>query len=218
MHEQPTFAQRVRNVFAFLRQSIADWWQRLAGKRLAMYIGGLIALILFLIFIVWPAVVGYKAYRDISAENETVGTYSAKVSGLSADLDSTLQTLETCQADANRTAAELDKAKTRTADCAADADKRLSEAQSRTATLEKDLAAKEKELELTRAGAEASMQKQTELEKAVADAKARYETLARNLANNKCCKEKVDDKAIDSYEIMTDFINCLKGGELKISC
>lgn len=45
-----------------------------------------------------------------------------------------------------------------------------------------------------------------------------YEDLIQNIANSVCCKEKVDDPAIDSYSIKGDTIICSSKGDKAISC
>lgn len=45
-----------------------------------------------------------------------------------------------------------------------------------------------------------------------------YEDLIQNIANSVCCKEKVDDPAIDSYSIKGDMIICSSKGDKAISC
>jgi hypothetical protein len=45
-----------------------------------------------------------------------------------------------------------------------------------------------------------------------------YSSFVTNIANNICCKAKVDNKNIDSYLISNSMIVCTTGSENKISC
>lgn len=46
----------------------------------------------------------------------------------------------------------------------------------------------------------------------------KYDLLAKNVANNICCKAKVDNPNIKYYAVENDRIVCLEEGELGISC
>ena len=45
-----------------------------------------------------------------------------------------------------------------------------------------------------------------------------FDSLAANVANSVCCKQKVDDKKIDSYVILNNAVICTSGEEKKIGC
>jgi len=46
----------------------------------------------------------------------------------------------------------------------------------------------------------------------------KYDEIIKNSANNICCKEKVDDKYIDSYIVFNSHIVCTHGSDKKIQC
>jgi len=50
------------------------------------------------------------------------------------------------------------------------------------------------------------------------DLQADYDSLAQNLANSICCKQKVDKWEINYYSIVNHNIVCLEDGDQEISC
>jgi len=57
-----------------------------------------------------------------------------------------------------------------------------------------------------------------EKQEEIDDLRLQYDLLAENLANNLCCKAKVDNPGISSYKIENNMIICLEQGGLDISC
>jgi predicted nuclease with TOPRIM domain len=57
-----------------------------------------------------------------------------------------------------------------------------------------------------------------QLETKYNEIKVLYDALTKNIADNMCCKAKVDDKNIDSYLISNSMVVCTTGGENKITC
>ncbi|MBR9683861.1 hypothetical protein GOV03_04960 [Candidatus Woesearchaeota archaeon] len=58
----------------------------------------------------------------------------------------------------------------------------------------------------------------TELETEKENLQSDYNTLAQNLANSICCKQKIDKWEINYYSIVDNDILCLEEGETEISC
>ena len=45
-----------------------------------------------------------------------------------------------------------------------------------------------------------------------------FDALAQNTAKNICCKAKVDNSAINSYDVIDNNIVCLESGGKELSC
>lgn len=81
------------------------------------------------------------------------------------------------------------------------------------------------ELELTKLNLTLSMRKLeisngelNETQKTLDKLNSDYSTLAENLANNLCCKNKIDNPAINYYSIESNKIICLENGNFRLSC
>ena len=57
-----------------------------------------------------------------------------------------------------------------------------------------------------------------DLEKEIADLSDEYNDLAYNVANNLCCKKKIDNSEVDSYIISNNMIVCSSDGDFDIKC
>jgi hypothetical protein len=55
-------------------------------------------------------------------------------------------------------------------------------------------------------------------EEKIIEIKNEYDLLAQNLANNLCCKQKIDNSNIKFYSVDNNKINCLEIGTLEINC
>lgn len=45
-----------------------------------------------------------------------------------------------------------------------------------------------------------------------------YDALVRTTARSVCCKERIDDSSIDSYDVLNHRVVCISGGENKLEC
>ena len=60
--------------------------------------------------------------------------------------------------------------------------------------------------------------KLAETEQKLTDLESSFDELAFNTAKSVCCKAKVDNPNINSYEISNNRLVCLEGGEIALTC
>lgn len=150
-----------------------------------------IVFILLVIFVIGPGITGYGIYKDMKSEGVEVGTYGKTLTETQKALEMTEHEVESCEEKTSDWKSEF-------TDCI-NTQKSLQEDYY---DLEKELALEQQKKELT--------QKDNWEDK--------YYLLAENTAKNICCKEKVDNPKINSYEFKGDMIVCTVGGENKLDC
>jgi len=201
-----------------IKKYVTHVWNQLDRKEWAFIIGGILALVILIVFVIKPAIIGHNAYRDITAMNQTVPGFSAKVGELESTLSTTQQLLDQCATDKDALTTDIDKANAHIDTCKREADDVQGGLRTQIATLEKDVDNKGQQLETAFDARKALESELTKAQQDASQAETRLVSLARNAANNICCKNKIDDPNIDSYTLANDKITCAKGSELKISC
>jgi len=158
----------------------------------------IVIVIILLIFIIRPGIIGYTIYQQVKESNYSVEDYGEDIQDLKTKLLVSDTNLSSCSAFNKELLTELEKYSDKFSEC-----------NSELNALKINLSLLKNE-ELDRLINE----KQEEID----DLKTQYDALAENLANNLCCKAKVDNHGISSYKIENNMIICLEQGSLDISC
>ena len=177
----------------------------LSKKNKKYVILGLIILgVVLIIFLIRPTITGYNVYQQLKSMNYTVEDYGKNIEGLKSDLLVSSTNLSSCSAFNNELLTELEKYSDKFSECKNELgsmetnfDFSKSEYEKTIKSLESDLEGKEGDVD---------------------ELNLKYDLLAKNAANNICCKAKVDNPDIKYYKVENDRIVCLEEGELSISC
>lgn len=174
-----------------------------------------ILLLLVVITLVKPALLGYTISKEFGAINKTASEMIKSVEMLKSDLLITETNLKSCESMKNEFQDSLTKEKSASFNCLQEKDNLESDHEQmikgyefNLSKLASDYEQKNTMLDLERSQLTAERDK----------SKGDYEEIARNSANNICCKAKVDNKEIDSYAILSNKIVCSTGEENKLNC
>ncbi|MBU1204781.1 MAG: hypothetical protein KKA61_00520 [Nanoarchaeota archaeon] len=160
--------------------------------------------IILLIFIIRPGIIGYTIYKQVKESNYSVEDYGEDIQDLKTKLLVSDTNLSSCSAFNKELLTELEKYSDKFSECNSE----LNALKTNFSLLRADLDQKNEELDKLR------NEKQEEIDYL----ELQYDLLAENLANNLCCKAKVDNPDISSYKIENNMIICLEEGGLDISC
>ncbi|MBS3139614.1 hypothetical protein J4479_01280 [Candidatus Woesearchaeota archaeon] len=182
----------------------------------------LLALVLISAFVIRPALIGYSVVRQVDNANISVSELGATLQELRTELAST-------KANLSLYSEVYDKVWTEVKTTTGDLTSCLSEKEG--LTLEIETVKHEAELELVECrqqqttAAEAVNRQLAEKDKKIAEAEQKLTDLkedldefAFNLARSVCCKARVDNPNINSYEISNNRLVCLEDGEVALSC
>lgn len=161
----------------------------------------LILLIFFIMmFIIKPGIVGYGVYQQIKSSNISIEDYGKKVQ----ELESKILILDTNLSSAfffnDKFSTELEKCLDKFFKCEENKlnfNISINSYEETIENLQDDLDEKNKEINYLQ---------------------IQFNLFAENLANNLCCKAKIDNPNINSYILENNKIICLEQGILKISC
>lgn len=164
----------------------------------------IIILILLIAFVIVPAVKGYSMYKQMKKAGYTFEEFGTEIDSLNLELDSTHNNLTLCIT-ANGNLAQ--QAKT--------AIKEKADAETEIKSLQDQMQVQENKLKSDMADLREYYE---EKEQECSDIEDDYDDFVGYMANNYCCKQKVDDSGIDSYQIEDNRVKCSKGGGEQLSC
>ena len=156
-------------------------------------IASIIVLILLILFAVKPSIIGYSVYQQVKDSNYSIEEYGKNIKELESQLLIANTNLSSCSEFNKKLLDEFTKYSDKISECKSDLD------------------ALKVEFNLSI----------TEVEKRkeeISDLKLQYDLLAKNLANNLCCKARVDNPDIKYYKVEDNKIACVEEGILEISC
>ncbi len=184
-------------------------------------------------FVIRPAVLGYSVYQDLRNTNASVEQYGQSLTDLNKQLSiiqanassyaaftsELLNKINQISNDASQISAENAQLKTKL-----DANTQLSN--QKIKELEEKIQQKEDEadqLEQEQAAAIQTLEAKQEQELRatrgqLTSMQQQYDSLTSQTARSICCKEKVDDSSINSYEIVNNRILCMDDGNRTLSC
>lgn len=161
-------------------------------------------LIVLVMFVVKPGIIGYGTYQELKKLNYSVEDYGKDVKELEGRLLVAETNLSACREFSDKTGRELSSCSDKNLKCENKLGKIEANFSNYIAVCDED----KSEL----------MSEINESENEINELESRYDGLARNAANNICCKMKVDNPRIAFYEVEGNKIICKEEGNLSISC
>lgn len=191
-----------------------------------------------------PVVIGYNTYQNVVQSNYTLEEYGENIRDLKLQAMASRENASYYMTLNEEIKNEWNKATESLATCSKDKDVVTAEwennknaAQEKEVLLEKELSAKEKQLddatakhqqELTTLKQEHTTElenikttcdnKTKTLEQEKNTAESNFAELLKNSAYNICCKQKIDNPNIDAYSIINNKISCGEDGTYGLSC
>ena len=165
--------------------------------------------------IVKPAATGYVVYKEIESANQSVKDYTQSFNEIKVLLQQSKTDLNKCETDNSEFFDKLDEFSTKLNVC----EKERGSLEAQLQALKDASADKVKSLEdeIARLDDELDGLRRDQNSLAV-QAKDDYAVLAQNLANNICCKQKVDNPDISHFRVENHKIVCLEDGSDAIVC
>lgn len=159
-----------------------------------------------IVFIARPFWAGYSIYKQAADSNLSVVDYSKNLKELEAQVSTAEVNLSSCYFFNSNMLSQLEGLTENLLDCEVNYTK-----------LKEKLDSSEKGCEEEKSKAESSLQDKTN---ELANLQSAYNTLAKNTANNLCCKAKIDNSRIGYYSIdkESNKVTCLEAGTQAISC
>jgi hypothetical protein len=173
-------------------------------------------------FVVRPAVIGYSVYKQAENGNFSVTELGSNVEDLKFQLESTKANLSlytevydqvwdevrTTSSDLTKCLSEKEsvnfKVETVRQQWKDDVEECEDAEDERVEELNRQIIAKDKEI--------------ADAKEDLLDLQKDFDKFVANLAKSVCCKAKVDNPSINSYEISRDRLLCLEDGENSLSC
>ncbi|HLC71358.1 MAG TPA: hypothetical protein VJI32_05085 [Candidatus Nanoarchaeia archaeon] len=185
------------------------------------------------IFFIKPAVLGYSVYQDLQRTNLTAQEYGQSIDEIQEELHISNATLTSYAVfneqllyqvtqmtqDIALKSAELARLNAKMEEAERVHAQKVLEIQDELNEQENDAT-----VELTRAQAQlqnltaAYTQTREEKEAEIKQITSQQDLFIAQTARSICCKEKVDDESIDSYEVVNNKIMCLQEGNRSLSC
>jgi predicted nuclease with TOPRIM domain len=205
------------------------FWQSLSKKKKILILSLIIGLIFIGLFygLIKPSIIGYTTYKnmknsDISSiekymetiddldsalilANANMSIYSQFNDKLFNNLDSILGDMKDCQSELLNQKVFLEKSKIEYTNEIDDLEQKLKEIEGEISDLKEN-------------NDDAIQEIEDEHNESITNLKLYYDTLINNLANNKCCKEKVDNPSINYYIIENNKVICSVEGTFKLGC
>lgn len=172
----------------------------LSFKKIATLVSSILLIVLIIIFIIRPNMLGYGIYQQIKSSNISIEDYEKKVQELESKLLVSDTNLSSCMSFSDKFSTELGKCLDNFFECEEDKlnfSISISNYEETIKNLQDSLSEKNQEID---------------------DLQNQFDILVNNMANNICCKAKIDNPNINSYILENNKIICLESGELKISC
>jgi len=164
----------------------------------------IVFVVMILAVFIKPSMTGYSIYQQVKESNYSIEDYGENIQDLKTKLLVSDTNLSSCSAFNKELLTELEKYSDKFSECNSE----LNVLKANFSLLRADLDQKNEELDKLK----------NEKQEEVDDLRLQYDALAENLANNLCCKAKVDNPDINSYKIENNKIICLEEGGLDISC
>ncbi|PIN74099.1 hypothetical protein COV20_00600 [Candidatus Woesearchaeota archaeon CG10_big_fil_rev_8_21_14_0_10_45_16] len=188
-----------------------------------------VILFLFIILIVRPGIIGYGVYQKVEDSGLSLEGYTANVQELESKLAASTTELTLTKDFADERQKEAQQARDDFTSC--EAERQSLEKQAiaceESCGLKEDIMAMadaKVELEVEKKTAEVNDARDSCLktlnghEEELRSLQENYDLLVANTARSICCKARVDDPSINSYEVINDKVSCLNGGEKALEC
>jgi len=185
------------------------------SKKRSFIIILIILVILFIAFIIRPSVVGFSTYQKIKSSNYSIEDYGESIQELKSKLLICETNVSSCGAFNKELLTEFGKYSDKFAEC--NSELSTSELSYNLLKNKYDDTIENLKFELDKKDREFNKLINKE-EEEINNLKREQQFLVKNVANNLCCKAKVDNPGINYYKIENNRIICLEEGTLSISC
>lgn len=188
---------------------------KMSKKNIYLAIIFIILLALLIKFIISPSIIGYNTYQQIESSNYSMEDYGKDIRDLELKLLIYNTNLSSCVEFNKKLFSEFEKYSDKFSECKSNlsalkmnfdlSKERYGEI---VENLEEELGEKNEEVD--------KLLHEKEME--ISDLELEHNLLMQNVANNICCKAKVDNPNINYYKIKDNKIVCTEEGTLSISC
>ncbi len=207
-------------------------------------LGLVVVLALAGVYFIPPGIVGYNVYQKIQGSNLTVEEYGQNIRLLTSDLEKTKVNLSAyaefnaelqdkinvlsdevtaCKVEKEKTSSDLTHLQQTSAQEKADMEKKVRDAEQEVQS-EQQKAAQEIDQKVAERTSQLDQEKAsclTQLDEAQVEIDAKqgvYAAFVKKMARSVCCKERVDNPKISSYNIVDNKVVCLESGGEVIQC
>ena len=162
-----------------------------------------------------PMIIGYSTYEKIKNSDYTLDDYAKNVKQLEASLVASHANLSVCTGFNNNLLNEFDKNINKYTECKAD----LTTLQVNHSLMIKNNEENLKNINMQLEGKNMEIENlKQEKENEISQLQSQYDILAKNTANNLCCKAKIDNSKIRYFKVENSKVVCLEEGTSQISC
>ncbi len=166
---------------------------------------------LFITLIVRPGITGYTTYVKMKKSNFTVDSYEENLNNLQTTLKESVSNYTECTVYNEKLFDELRGFNQNYTVC-------LTELNGLKLNHSMTVLNYEEEVQFLRQAIADEQDKAEEYQEESLEIEGDYWDLAKNVANNLCCKAKVENNRISHYKVENNMIICLEEGSLKLEC
>jgi len=175
----------------------------------------IILLVLLIKFIIRPSIIGYSTYQQAESLNYSLEDYGNNMKNLESRILIFNTNLSSCVELNKKLWMEFEKYSDKFSECKGSLDALRMKFDLTKENYEEDIEDLEKELDKKN---EEINELRFGREKEIRDLELQHNVIMQNVANNICCKAKVDNPNINYYRVENDKIICSEEGTLGISC
>lgn len=175
----------------------------------------IIIILLMVFFIIKPAIIGYSIYDKVQKSNYSLDTFSSTISSLKTKLKLAQNNITAVKQFTSQLISINSNCSEKYAACVNSNIKNEYICNSTINGYKSIINKLKSKLNITIAEID---NYKSNYSQSIADEKTHYSQLARNSADNICCKEKVDNPNINYYIVQNDRIVCLEKPGLPLSC
>ncbi|MFA6072823.1 MAG: hypothetical protein WC758_01810 [Candidatus Woesearchaeota archaeon] len=167
-------------------------------------IAGILFITMLIIFIIRPAYLGYATYEELKKTNLSTEDYSNSIADINQKLLIAQTNTESCSNNQDKLMVELKLIMNNLSNCYSS----LGKLEGSYNSLSKSCNDEKNKLTET-----------LDTEKETLDTlEENYQLLAKNTADNLCCKMKIDDPRINSYIVENNKVKCTESADATINC
>src|SRR3989344_173973 len=190
--------------------------------RKVVVVMSVLAIVLLSLFIVKPALIGYSVYKQAENGNYSVSELGSSVQNLQLQLATTKANLSLYQEVYGQVWGEVKSKEQSLSECVATREELTSQLAYVRQEWKNEVDRCQNEIDRSAQESSNNLKaKDLEIVEALKqrdESNKALENFAKNLAKSVCCKAKVDDPSINSYEVINDNLVCITGGSNSLSC
>ncbi|MBU0979232.1 MAG: hypothetical protein KJ709_00365 [Nanoarchaeota archaeon] len=182
---------------------------------IAVSVGAVVLLFLLIFFVIRPGVIGYETYQTIQRSNYSIEDYGHDIVVVRQNLSSEQAKVTSCEEFNRDLLLKIEQNARQYSGCRSELSTLMTNYSFTVQAFEGEIDELEADLEerLRQLNVGDAIHEE-ELDSMQND----YDELAKNTANNLCCKQKIDNSDISHYEVANNRVVCLTEGLQEISC